>query len=61
MTASSRADFHCRASVPFITRWLGEAETTRLSQMSEAQLNAHSLALRALPLVFGPACRMRGD
>ena len=32
---------------------LGEAEALRLSRMSEAQLNAHSLALRALPLVFG--------
>jgi hypothetical protein len=31
---------------------LGEAEATPLSHMSEAQLNAHSLALRALPLVF---------
>lgn len=32
---------------------LGEAEATHLSRMSEAQLNARSLALRALPLVFG--------
>ena len=31
---------------------LGEEEATRLSRMSEAQLNVHSLALRALPLVF---------
>jgi AraC-like DNA-binding protein len=32
---------------------LEEAEATRLSRMPEAQLNARSLALRALPLVFG--------
>jgi AraC-like DNA-binding protein len=31
---------------------LGDAEATRLSRMSEAQLDAHSLALRALPLAF---------
>jgi TolB-like protein/tetratricopeptide (TPR) repeat protein len=34
---------------------LGEAEATRLSHMSEAQLNAHALALRALPLAFAPS------